>query len=119
MRRVPVGNCQIKGTKEAVNVKSVFNRRETLAKPLIVSVLIAFLLVAGLTEAMGDSPVSHNKDSGAISSLLVTPIVPAATVTAPKSTTVLLLGIGLVGLAGADVRRRRKRKQLIKGEVVV
>ncbi len=119
MRRVPVGNCQIKGKKETANVKSAFNRRETLAKPLIVSVLIAFLLVAGLTEAMGDSPVSYYKDSGAISSLLVTPIVPAATVTSPKSTTVVLLGIGLVGLAGADVRRRWKRKELIKGKVII
>ncbi len=119
MRRVPVGNCQIKGTREAVDVKSAFNRRGTLVKPLIIPALIAFLLVAGLTEAMGDSPVSHNKDSGAISSLPITPIVPVATVTTPKSTTVVLLGIGLVGLAAADVRRRRRRKQLIKGEVVV
>ena len=116
--RVPVDYYQIIGTKEAVNVKSVFNRRETLVKPLIVSALIAFLLVVGLAEVMGDSHVSHHKDSGAISSLLITPIAPA-TVTTPKSTTVVLLGIGLVGLAGADVRRRRKRKQLLKGEVII
>ncbi len=60
---------------------------------------------------MGDSHVSHHNDSREISRLLITPIAPA---TAPKLTTVVLLGIGLVGFAGADIRRRWKTKAVDK-----
>ncbi len=107
--RVPVDNCQIIGTREANNFKSAFNKRVTLAKPLIASILTALLLVSGLAEAMGDSYVPPHRDSGTIG-VLTTP----TTSSAPKSTTVVILGIGLVVLAGADVRRRWKRKQLVK-----
>ncbi len=109
--REPVDNCQIIGTRDANNYKSAFNKRGTLAKPLIASVLTALLLVAGLTDAMGDSYVSPNRDSGTIG-VLTTP----TTSSAPKSTTVVILGIGLVVFAGADVSRRWKRKQLIKAK---
>ncbi len=107
--RVPVDHCQITGTKGANIVMSAFNRRGILAKPLIASILTAFLLVVGLAEAKGDSHVSHHRDSGEIGGLITHTTAPA-----PKSTTVVLLGIGLVGLAGADVRRKWKRKRLIK-----
>ncbi len=58
---------------------------------------------------MGDSHVSHHKDSGEINRLLIMP-----TATAPKLTTVVLLGTGLVGFAGADIRRRWKTKAVDK-----
>ncbi len=106
--RVPVDYCQIIGTKSTNNFKSAFNRRGILAKPLIASILTAFLLVVGLAEVKGDSHASHYKDSGAIGGITPT------TAPAPRSTTVVLLGIGLVGLAGADVRRKWKRNRLIK-----
>ncbi len=109
--RVPVGYCQIIASKGVNNVKPACNRRGTLGKPLIVSILTSFLLVVGLfvsAEVMGDSRVFPHKD-GRATSLFTTPITPA-----PESTTVVMLGIGLVGLAGVDVRRRWKRKQLIK-----
>ncbi len=108
---VPVDYCQTIGTKEAVNVKYVSGRHGTLAMPLIVSILIGILLVVGLAEAIGDSRVSHHKDSGEINRLLIMPI---ATETDPKLTTVVLLGIGLVGFAGADIRRRWKTKAVDK-----
>ncbi len=106
--RVSVDNCQIKGTRDANNFKSAFNKRGALAKPLIASILTALLLIAGLAEAMGDSYVPPHRDSGMIG-VLTTPTNSSA----PKSTTVVILGIGLVVLAGADVRRRWKRKLLI------
>ncbi len=68
-----------------------------MAKPLIVSILTAFLLAAGLVDAMGNP----YKDSGEINGL-ITPIT--GPVQGP--TTVMLLGIALAGLAGADARRR-------------
>ncbi|MCP4255671.1 MAG: hypothetical protein GY775_20150 [Candidatus Scalindua sp.] len=107
--RVSVDNCQIKGTRDANNFKSAFNKRGALAKPLIASILTALILVVGVADVMGDPYVSHNRDSGTIG-VLTTP----TTSSAPKSTTVVILGIGLVVLAGADVRRRWKRKQLVK-----
>ncbi len=97
----PVYNCQITGSKDANNVKSTFNRFRILAKPLIVSILTAFLLAAGLVDAMGNPHVSPYKDSGEINGL-ITPI--SGPVQGP--TTVMLLGIALAGLAGADARRR-------------
>ncbi len=42
---VPVDYCQTVGTKEAVNVKYASGRHGSLAKPLIVSILIGILLV--------------------------------------------------------------------------
>ncbi len=108
--RVPVDYCQILGSKGANNFKFAFNKRKTLAKPLIGSILTAFLLVVGLAEAMGDSHATSHKDNGAIRRVIVTPIPESTTTTAPAPTTVVLLGIGLVGLAGADIRRRRKVK---------
>ncbi len=108
--RVPVDNSQIIGTRDANNFKSAFIKRVTLAKPLTASILTALLLVAGLADAMGDPYASPHRDSGTIG-VLATP----TTSSVPKSTTVVILGIGLVVLAGADVRRRWKRKLLIKG----
>ncbi len=112
---VTVDYYQTIGTKEAVNVKYASVRRGSLVKPIIISILIGILLIVGLAEAMGDSYISHHKDNGEISSLLIAPIAP----TAPRSTTVVLLGIGLVGLAGADVRRRWKMKAVDKSQVTI
>ncbi len=112
---VPVDYYQTIGTKEAVNVKYTSVKHGSLVKPLVVSILIGILLIVGLAGAMGDSHISHHKDNGEISSLLLTPIAP----TAPKSTTVVLLGIGLVGLAAADVRRRWKMKAVDKSQVII
>ncbi len=103
--RIPVDYCQFIGMKGSNNIKSTFNRRGALAKPLIASILTAFILIVGSAKAMGAPYAPSHRNSGATGSLITPTNAPA-----PGSTTVVLLGIGLVGLAGADVGRRWKRK---------
>ncbi len=82
-----------------------------MARPLIASILTALILIVGLAEAMGAPYAPSHRDSGEIGSLITPTTAPA-----PRSTTTVLLGIVLVGLAGADVGRRWKRKRLIKAK---
>ncbi|MCP4252385.1 MAG: hypothetical protein GY775_03055 [Candidatus Scalindua sp.] len=127
--RILVGHCQTLGSKSTDYVKSILSSRRTLGKPLIVSIFIALLLIVtlfvsvpdGVAETMGDFNVLPHMDSGAINDLVTThrQESTSSTATVPESATVIILGICLAALAGADVRHRWKMKAVGKNQEII
>ncbi len=120
-----VDHSQTIGSKSTNYVKSILNSRRVFGKPLIVSAFIALVLIVqsfvsvpgGVAEAKDNFNVLSRMDSGAV----ITPRQgsKSSTAPAPKSTTVILLGICLAALAGADVRRRWKMRAVGKSQVII